>query len=128
MMRVMDDDGRRRYIGVAVLLLVALALVAMPRGDDVINVVTAALQVAFLTAIALSVRALYRSWSGRLAEFSDRDRAILYGALGAAMLVIVGRGRFDELGDFSLIAWIAALAACGFAMFWVWRESRRHSF
>lgn len=123
-----EGDRKRRLIGIAVILVAAAAFVALPGGDDARNVITAALQAAFLAAGGWAAAAFYRSRSTWLAELPDRDRGILYGALATALVVIVGRGRFAEIGGGGTLVWLAALAACGGAVFWVWRESRRFSF
>lgn len=123
----MDGDRRRTIIGIGVILLVALALVALPRGGDVIEVVSAALQAAFLAALAVAGRHLYRIRSSWLAELPDRDRGVLFGALAVALLTIVGKSRFDSLGGGGVLLWIVVLASCGLAVFWVWNESRRYT-
>jgi cobalamin synthase len=124
----MDGERRRTIIGIAAIMLVALALVALPRGGDVINVVSAALQAVFLAVIALSGQRLYQARSGWLAELPDRDRGVLYGALAVALLTLVAKGRFDALGGGGSLIWLSVLVACGLAVYWVWRESRRFSY
>lgn len=123
-----EGDRRRRLIGIGAILLIAAVFVAMPGGDDAKNVISAAMQAAFLAAGAWSGWMLYRTRSTWLAELPNRDRGILYAALSVALLTIVGRGRFDEIGGGGVIVWIAVLAGCGFAVYWVWRESRRFSY
>ena len=56
------------------------------------------MQAAFLAAAAWSGWMLYRTRSSWLAELPDRDRGILYGALATALLTLVGRGQFEEIG------------------------------
>lgn len=125
----MDFEGerRRRWIGIGAILVIAAAFVALPGGDDAKNVIGAALQAAFLAGAAWAGWTMYRARSSWLAELPDRDRGILYGALAVALLAIVGRGRFSEFGG-GVVVWAAILAGCGFAVYWVWRESRRYGF
>jgi hypothetical protein len=125
---VMDDNRRRTIIGIAAIMLVALALVALPRGGEVIDVASAALQAAFLAVIALAGQRLYHSRSGWLAELPDRDRGVLYGACAVALLTVVARGRFDALGGAGVLLWLLVLVASGLAVYWVWRESRRFTY
>lgn len=123
-----EGDRRRRLIGIGVILLVAAGFVLLPGGDDAKNVISAAVQAAFLAAAAWTGWMLYRTRSSWLAELPDRDRGILYGALATALLTLIGRGQFDGVGGGGTVLWLAVLAGCGFAVFWVWRESRRYSY
>ncbi|MBI5310399.1 MAG: hypothetical protein HZB14_05150 [Actinobacteria bacterium] len=123
-----EGDRKRRLIGIGVILLLAAGFVALPGGDDAKDVVSAAVQAAFLAAIAWSGWMLYRTRSTWLAELPERDRGILYAALAAGLLTVVGRGRFSEIGEGGTLLWLGVLAGCGFAVFWVWRESRRFSY
>ncbi|MBI4898214.1 MAG: hypothetical protein HY827_07585 [Actinobacteria bacterium] len=122
-------DRKRMIVGVVAILVVAGVLVAAPRGSDVTQVISAALQAGFLAAGAAAGWRTYRAQSGRLAELPDRDRAVLFGALALATLTIVGRARFDEIaGSAGLLLWLCTLGGCGAALYWVWRESRRYTY
>jgi hypothetical protein len=116
-------------MGIVAILVFAGVLVAAPRGNDVTQVISAALQAGFLAAGAAAGWRFYRAQSGRLAELPDRDRGVLFGALALATLSIVGRARFDQLaGSAGLLLWLCTLGGCGWAVYWVWRESRRYSY
>lgn len=127
-MRDPEASGSRTIVGVAAILLLAGALVAAPRGGDVVDVVSAALQAAFLAVLAAAGWRLYRSQSNWFADLTDRNRGFLFGATALALLTIVGRGRFDQIGGGGALLWLAVLAGCGLTVFWVWRESRRFSY
>lgn len=124
----MEDRRRNTYIGIGIILVIALVIAAAPSGGDFQELVSSSIQAAFLAAIGVSVARLYRSQSMWLHALSDRDRGILYGAGSIAVLAIVGDERFKSIGSGgSLIKW-GIIGACLFAAYWVWRESRKYSF
>lgn len=123
-----EADRRRTYIGVAAIAVVAFLIVAAPSGGDFMEVVSGALQAGFLAAIAVSAVRFYRERSMWISSLPDRHRALLIGAVATALFTIVADGRFREIGSGWVLPWLAVLAACGFTVLWVWRESRRYSF
>jgi|SRR5215218_2241173 len=122
----MDTDRRRTAIGLLAIAVIALLIVVLPAGGDVVDVVSGAVQVAFLAALAFAAVRLYRSQGMWLNSLPDRDRGVLYGALSIGVLTIVAQDRFREVGSGGTVLWFGALAACGVAIYWVWRESRRY--
>ena len=111
---------------IAILAGIALVIAIAPRGGELITVASATLSAAFLIAIAASLWRLYRSQSFWLQTLPDRNRAVLYAALSIATLDLVAKARFDAIAG-GLVVWIAVLAGCGFAVYWVWQESRRYT-
>lgn len=122
----MDPDRRRTYIGIALIALVALAIVTLPRGGDFRAVVDISLQCLFVAVIAISAARLYRSRSGWLAELPNRDRGVFYGGIAGGILAIAARGRFAELGGSGTLLWLFTLGVCALAVIWVIAESRRY--
>ncbi|MFY9469293.1 MAG: hypothetical protein WAP37_04170 [Solirubrobacterales bacterium] len=123
-----DADRRRLYAGIGLIALFALAITVLPGGGEAVEVISAALQAAFLAAMAFAAWRLYRSRATWLSSLPDRHRGVLYAAIATAVWTVVAIGRFRELGGAWALPWIAVMAASGFAVFWVWRESRRYSF
>ncbi|MGB0871598.1 MAG: hypothetical protein ACPGWS_09115 [Solirubrobacterales bacterium] len=119
------SGGRRTYIGIAVIAMLALGIVALPEGQNVADLVTGLLGATFLAVLAISAARLYRARSDWFAELPDRHRGLLYGAVAVALLSIVGTARFGELGFAGILLEVLILMACAGAAFWVWRESRR---
>lgn len=123
-----ERDRRRTYIGLAAVAIFALLIVVLPSGGDFVTFISAALQAAFLAAIAVSLARLYRSQSMWLSGLSDRDRGVLFGAAAIAVLAIAADERFRSIGSGGRLLEYGIVIACGFAAFWVWRESRRYSY
>lgn len=120
-----ESNRRRTWIGIAIIALVALAIVALPEGGSFQELIGRTINAIFLVLIALSLAALYRSQRQWLLELSDRDRGIVYGAFAIGTLSLVAYSRFQDLWNGGVILMLLILGACGFAVYWVWRESRR---
>lgn len=119
------ENPRRTLIGLAVIALLALALVAFPSGGVAVDLINNGIQAGFLVLIAYSLVMLYRAQSAWLGALADRDRGIVYGAFAIGLLAIIAVDRFRDLWNGGVILVILILAACGGAVYWVWRESRR---
>jgi len=110
---------------VAIILLLALAVAAVPGGDATAETILVAISIAFLGAIAWFVSRLYRDQQFTLATMSDGRRAILFGAVGAIVLLIVGFEEFT--GGGGLLLWLALMAAAVAAIVIVVRDATRYS-
>lgn len=119
------NNPRRTWIGFGIIALVALMIVVLPNGGSVVDLVNNTLNAVFLTIIGVGMVRLYRSQGEWLSSLSERDRGIVYGALAVGTLSVVAINRFRSLWDGGIVLVILILAACGFAIYWVWRESRR---
>ncbi|MBJ7354867.1 MAG: hypothetical protein JHC98_08585 [Thermoleophilaceae bacterium] len=119
------NNPRRTWIGLGIIALVALLIVAMPSGGSFVELVNNSINAIFLTLIAFGMVRLYRSQGEWLSSLSERNRGIVYGAVAAALLTLVATERFRALWNGGIILVILIVAGCGFAIYWVWRESRR---
>jgi drug/metabolite transporter (DMT)-like permease len=118
-------NKRRTWIGLAIILLVALFIVASPKGAGAQNLVSSTIQAAFLAALAFAGVQLYRDQREWLSTLDDRNLGAVYGAIAIALLAIVGVDRFHSLGGIGNVLLILLLAACAGVVYWVWRDSRR---
>jgi hypothetical protein len=107
---------------VAIIMLLALIVTAVPGGDAAAEAILVALSMAFLAAIAFACARLYRSQQMTLATIPDTRRAILFGSVGAIALLIVGYEEFRSW-DGGVLVWIALMAAAVAAIFLVWRDA-----
>jgi hypothetical protein len=110
-----------------VLIIVALAAAVafVPGGGDTAAFVGAFLSIAILTAFVLIAARFYREHRVTIFGLGDRDRALLYGALGVIVLAMAGTNRLFDTGLGSL-AWFAMMAAAVFAVYTVWRHHREY--
>ena len=68
------------------------------------------LSIAFFTAIAVLGYRLYRQFSFELDSLTDRQRLVLYGAVGGAFLTFCATSRLFDTGGAGVFAWLALLA------------------
>jgi hypothetical protein len=107
---------------VAIIVLLALAVTVVPGGGDAAETILVALSMAFLAAIAWFAYRLYHDQQMTLATLSDGRRALLFGAVGAIALLVVG---FEEFTSWSggILVWIALMAGAVGAIFLIWRDA-----
>jgi hypothetical protein len=112
---------------IAIIALVALAVVVVPGGGETADTIVAVISLAFLAAIAWLVQRLYVEHQFTLMGLSTNLRALLYGAVAVAFMTLVATDRLWDSGAGTL-AWFALLGGAGFAVYYVWMQSRRYSF
>ena len=111
---------------VAIILLLALAVAAVPGGEATAQTILVAISMAFLGAIAWFVYRLYRDQQFTLATMSDGRRAILFGSVGAILLLIVGYEEFRGSGG-GVLLWLGLMAAAIGAIVLVVRDAMNYS-
>jgi hypothetical protein len=115
----------RNARNIAIILLLALGVAFVPGGGSAADAVLAALFMGFLATIGFLGYRLYMQNQMTLLTLSDGRRALLFGAIGAIALMVVGT---DELlGDgLGTLVWIAVLAASVLAIIQVWRDANTY--
>ena len=83
-------------------------------------------RIAFLLAITFFVYLMWRERRGEIAEWPLRARVVFYGAalLAVADLAVNWYGGAQGL---EILAFVAVLACCGFAMWQTWRDQHTYS-
>ncbi len=107
---------------VAIIMLLALVITVVPGGDAAAETILVALSMVFLAAISWAVARLYHDQEMTLSTMPDSRRAILFGAIGAIALLIVGYEEFDSR-DGGVLVWIGLMAAAIAAIFLVVRDA-----
>jgi uncharacterized protein involved in cysteine biosynthesis len=111
---------------VAIIAVLALAIAVLPGGGAAAETVLTAVSMAFLAAIAFFVYRLYREQQMTMLTLSDGRRAILFGAVGAIALLIVGFEEFTGwAGGFAV--WLVLMLGALGAIFLVWREATSYT-
>ena len=109
-----------------IVALVALVLTVLPGGGPALEVILTLLTIAFFTAIAVLGYRLYRQFSFELDSLSDRQRLVLYGAVGGAFLTFCATSRLFDTGGAGVFAWLALLGLCSYGVYWVWTQYREY--
>lgn len=110
----------------AVVALIALVIVLIPGGGGGLDVLLTVLSIAFFTAIAMLGVRLYRQYRLSLDALADRQRLVLYGAVGLAFLTFTATERLFDVGGIGVLAWLGLLGACSFGVFWVFTQARQY--
>jgi hypothetical protein len=110
---------------VLIILALAAAVAFVPGGGKTSDVIVQALQIAFLAGLAFVAYKLYRENRVTLYGLGDRNRALLYGAIGLAVLAVAGTQKLWDTGAGTLV-WFVMVAAAGFGVFTVYRASREY--
>ncbi|MBW3593230.1 MAG: hypothetical protein KY396_06020 [Actinobacteria bacterium] len=118
--------------GFAIIVLVAAAITASGTAGALgLEIVFLVLRVVFVVVIAIVLFRLWRANRERIAEWQPRSRLVFYGA--AALALVAAVALFAPF-----VAWPATpleslvffgvLAACGYAMWRVWRDEHTYAY
>jgi O-antigen/teichoic acid export membrane protein len=109
-----------------VVALIALVLVVLPGGGSALDVALTLLTIAFFAAIALLGYRLYREHRFELDSLEPRQRLVLYGSVGLALVTFTATNRLFDEGGIGVLAWLALLGLCSYGVFWVYTRYRRY--
>ena len=110
---------------IAIIALIAVPVAFLPGGGEAAQAVITALTMAFLATMALFARQLYRQDRLTVDTLSDVQRAVLFGAVGLIVLMIVAADEMLATGG-GTIAWIGLLALAVLGIVRVWTEARSY--
>jgi len=107
---------------VAIILVVALGVAFLPGGGNAADTVLTALGMVFLALLAFFGYRVYQQSQFTISTLRDSRRIVLYGALGAIVLMIVGTDELLDTGA-GVLVWVVVLAASIVAIVTVVREA-----
>ena len=107
---------------VAIIALLALILTVLPAGDNITDGLLVALSLILLGAVALLLVRFWQQSSLTRDTMTDRQRGIVYVALGAIALMIAGTDELFDTGA-GTVAWLLIMAVSGWLIFNTWREA-----
>lgn len=112
-----------------VLIVLALAAVvyAIPGGQRSADFVASVLGILITASIAFFGYRLYRENRISIFSLGDRFRGLLYGALGAAVLMMAARDRLWDSAAGTLL-WFAVIGAASYALVLVYRQYRSNAY
>jgi NADH:ubiquinone oxidoreductase subunit 2 (subunit N) len=109
-------------IAINILIVVALAAVValLPGGGTGANVAVQAISIVFLASFAWIAMLQYREHRVALYSLGDSRRAILYGAVGVAVLTLTASSKLWQTsgGKFAWFALLVAAAYAGGSVIW----------
>ncbi len=107
---------------VAIIMVLALIVAFLPRGDNFAEALMTALTLGLLAGIAWMLYTFSRENQLTLATLTDGRRAILYGAFGLIALLIAGSDKMTSTGGGTLL-WIVLLAIAVAGIWRVWMDA-----
>lgn len=108
---------------IAIIVLIALVLTVLPSGGNIADGILTALSLLFLGSIAVLLVRFWTQNSLSRDAMTDRQRGIIYGALGAIALMIAGTDELFKTGA-GTVAWIVVMGVSGWLIFTTWREAQ----
>lgn len=114
---------------IGIILLLAVAVFALPGGGTGAAIVEALLSIAFGVAIWLVLMRLYREHRTTLFSLGDRHRGILYASFCGILFAGASGGRTGRWWDSAplTLLWIALLVACFYGFYMVFRHWREYA-
>jgi hypothetical protein len=114
----------RTVINVAVIVVLAAIIAVVPGGGTGASVVSQAVYLAFLGALAWFAMVMYRQHRYTLYSLGDRRRALVYIAVGVAAVTLTATHRMWETSAGS-VAWLVLLGCAIYAVVAVVVAQRR---
>jgi small-conductance mechanosensitive channel len=108
------------------ILVVIAAIIVVLQLEQTLVALGIIARVAFLLAIAFFV---YLVWRERRADIALWPRRAMVAFYAAAIILVADIGVYWYGGAHGLqvLAFVAVIAACGFAMFRIWRDMHHYS-
>jgi hypothetical protein len=106
--------------GFLIIALIALAVVLLRLEVTLVALLIVA-RIAFFLAIAFFIYLMWRERREEIGQWSVRARVVFY---GAALLAVadLGVNWYGGAHGAQILAFLAVLILCGFAMYRVWRD------
>ena len=115
----------RNARNVLIILVLAAAVAFLPGAGVGASFLGWLLGIGFLGALAWFIARLYREYRLTLYSLGDRNRGLLYGAVGVTVLTLTATKLMWQTA-IGTLAWFALLAAAISAAVYVYRASREY--
>jgi hypothetical protein len=110
---------------VAIVMLLALAVWALPGGGTAADFIGALLFVMLTVGIVFFAGRMYLENRVAIHSLGDRYRGLMYGAVGVALWTLAAGPRLFETGGGTLL-WFALMGGASYALYAVWRHTREY--
>ena len=116
----------RTFRNVAIILVIAALVDVVPGGGDASGTALEFVYLAFFGAFVFVASRLYREHRHTLYGLGTRRRAVAYVAVGVIAVTLTGTDWLWNKGAAGNIGWLVLLIGSGYALFEVFRSSRRY--
>ncbi|HEY2073390.1 MAG TPA: hypothetical protein VGG88_07440 [Gaiellaceae bacterium] len=107
------------------IILAIVAVIVVLQLEATLSALLILARIAFLLAIAFFIYLMWRERREEISQWSSRARVVFY---GAAILAIADLGVdwYGGAHGLQILAFIAVLVLCGFAMWRTWRDQHTY--
>ena len=113
----------RTVRNIAIILVLALIVDLAPGGGAAARAIVTAISLAFLAMIGFAGYQLFHQNRLTYVGLTERQRAVVLGALGAIVLMIAGADELTATGG-GLFLWLAVLGVAIFSLIKTWTDVR----
>ncbi len=110
---------------VAIIAAIAALVDLAPGGGRATSAVLTVVLLAFLATLGVAGQQLYRENRLTVDSLSDRDRGIVYGAVGLVVLMVAGASKMLATGGGTLL-WVGLLVLAIVAIARVWTAANSY--
>jgi hypothetical protein len=110
---------------IAIILVLAVAVYALPGGGTGAEIVAALLGIGFGVAIWLFLMRMYREYRMTIFGLGDRYRGILYASLAAILFAGAAADKWWDSGPLT-VAWLVLLGAAIYGLVATFRHWRSY--
>jgi hypothetical protein len=117
--------SRTTLRNIAIILIIAAAVFALPGGGTGASIVSALISIAFSVAIWLFLMRMYRENRMTIFGLGDQYRAILYASLAALLFAGASVDKWWHSGPLTVL-WLVIVGAAIYGLVATWRHWRAY--
>jgi hypothetical protein len=110
---------------IAIIALLAVPFAFLPGGGNAADAIVAALTLVFLATVGFGGYQLFKQSRLTYDTLPDTDRAVLLGAVGVLVLMVVGVDEMLGGGGGDAFLWVILVASAVVAIAGVWTRAQR---
>jgi heme O synthase-like polyprenyltransferase len=115
-------DRAKHIRNILIIVALAVAVWLLPGGQTGSNTIYNVLTVVLTAGLLFFAYRLYMEHRATIFGLGDRQRALLYGALGLAAFAIVATSKLWGEGGLGALIWFGLLSLAAWAIYTVWRS------
>ena len=122
----MGPDRNKHIRNVLIIVGLALAVWLLPGGDTASSTIANLLTVILMAGLLFFAFRLYMEHRATIFGLGDRQRGLLYGAIGLAAIAIIATSRLWNEGGLGAMLWFGLIGLAVYGMYTVWRTYQEY--
>ena len=111
---------------IAIVLLIAVAVYAIPGGGTAAGIIGGLISVAFAVGIWLFLHHMYREHRMTIFGLGDQYRAVLYASIAALLFAGAATGKWFDSGPLTAL-WIVLIGSAAYGLYACFRRWREYA-